>query len=622
MAVWSITARRSARRAATRVVATALVAAVAAVGLATTAAAQSGFTDVDSRSHEANIEALAEMGLFEGTECGEQQFCPDEPAKRWTVAVWLVRALDGSDPPEVDQSRFADVDNAEWWMPYVERLADLGVTVGCKRDPLRFCPDETVTRARMASFLVRAFDLAESASAGFADTEGSSHETNIDALFAAGITVGCKQDPLRYCPNNPVSRAQMATLLRRGLDARGEPASFAISEGPRSGDTLLATGRDRACAVRLDGGVTCWGQEGLLHRLSTARLGDVTALSIGNAPNASLHACALHEAGTLSCWGAGSDEQLGQGDTNSQYLPVTVPGITDATAVATGPYFTCAAHADGTVSCWGINWTTEGNDFTPTAISVPQQIPGLVDVVAVSAGRNHACAVHGDGALSCWEWVWGRAPVRVEGLAAVTSVAVVWERFCATTVDGAVYCWHPARTIVGQDSRVGGISDAVEVSASDDHACVLHRDGGVSCWGKNDAGQVGDGTTTDRPQPVRLASISDAVAVSVSSGASGAAAYSCVLHQDGSASCWGGNEAGQLEDATTDNVLSPKRVKRFGRIPADQIPTTANDLLRTWADTTVQDWEADWQCSSTSRPPIPDASPGTALTEPRSWPTR
>ena len=198
--------------------ASAAATAIVVAGLATTAAAQGGFTDVTSRSHKANIEALAEMGLFEGTECGEQQFCPDDPANRWTVAVWIVRALDGADPPAVAQSRFADVDDDEWWVPYVERLADLQITVGCKREPLRFCPDETVTRARMASFLARAFDLAEAPSAGFADTEGSSHEANIDALFAAGITVGCNQDPLRYCPNNPVSRAQMATLLRRGLD--------------------------------------------------------------------------------------------------------------------------------------------------------------------------------------------------------------------------------------------------------------------------------------------------------------------------------------------------------------------------------------------------------------------
>ena len=114
MAVWRIR-RRLARRAATRLVASAIVAAVAAVGLATTAAAQSGFTDVTSGSHKANIEALAEMGLFEGTECGEQQFCPADPANRWTVAVWIVRALDGADPPPVTESRFADVDDDEWW---------------------------------------------------------------------------------------------------------------------------------------------------------------------------------------------------------------------------------------------------------------------------------------------------------------------------------------------------------------------------------------------------------------------------------------------------------------------------------------------------------------------------
>ena len=99
-------------------------------GLATTAAAQGGFTDVTSRSHKANIEALAEMGLFEGTECGEQQFCPDDPANRWTVAVWIVRALDGADPPAVAQSRFADVDDDEaWWVPYGERLADVQTTI-------------------------------------------------------------------------------------------------------------------------------------------------------------------------------------------------------------------------------------------------------------------------------------------------------------------------------------------------------------------------------------------------------------------------------------------------------------------------------------------------------------
>ena len=404
MAVWRIVRRRWACRATTRLVASAIVAAVAAVGLATTAAAQSGFTDVTSRSHKVNIEALAELGLFEGTECGEQQFCPDDPANRWTVAVWIVRALDGSNPPPpVAQSRFADVDDDEWWMPYVERLADLRITFGCKANPLSFCPDEAVSRARMASFLVRAFDLAEAPSAGFSDTEGSSHEANIDALFAAGITVGCKQDPLRYCPNDPVSRAQMATLLRRILDSRPEPASFTIGEGPRSGDTLLAASRGRTCAVRRDTTVACWGdEEGLLEHLSAPGLTDVVALSTGQDPVGGLHTCVVHTDGTVSCWGPGHEGQLGLGSIETHHLPVAVPGITDAVAVAVGSAFTCVAHRDGEVSCWGRSWYGQvGVRMEEPSRSTPGRVPGLTGIVAISAGQDHSCAVHGNGDVSC-----------------------------------------------------------------------------------------------------------------------------------------------------------------------------------------------------------------------------
>ena len=145
MAVWSIVRRRSVRRAVTRVVAAVAVAAVATVGLTTTAVAQDRYTDVNSRthsSHKANIETLERLGVFDGTECGARKFCPDDPIKRWAVAVWIVRVIDGKDPFPATKSRFADVGNNEWWMPYTERLADLKITVGCKTSPLRYCPDD------------------------------------------------------------------------------------------------------------------------------------------------------------------------------------------------------------------------------------------------------------------------------------------------------------------------------------------------------------------------------------------------------------------------------------------------------------------------------------------------
>ena len=216
------------RRRRTRLVALVVVALLAATYAPTRALEADGFSDVNAgETHEPAIKALADLGVFTDTECGEGLFCPDNPIDRWVVAVWLIRVL-GDEVTAAGTSRFADVDASEWWSPYAEKLADRNITAGCQTDPLLYCPDQPVTRAQMASFLVRAFDLDSAPSAGFTDTEGNTHQTNIDALAAAGITVGCQTDPLRYCPDQPVTRAQMATLLHRTLLGQKEQAAEAI----------------------------------------------------------------------------------------------------------------------------------------------------------------------------------------------------------------------------------------------------------------------------------------------------------------------------------------------------------------------------------------------------------
>ncbi|MYB44551.1 MAG: hypothetical protein F4X18_04420 [Acidimicrobiia bacterium] len=174
------------------------------------------FVDTLGSVHEAALEALAGRGILDGTECAAG-ICPNEPIKRWTMAVWLVRAIDGREPPAVSASRFADVDTEEWWLPYVEQLAELRITAGCALQPRRFCPDRPVTRGETASFLARALDLEAAPPAGFGDTGGSVHRAAIDSLWAAGITAGCQTNPPLFCHARAVTRAEMATFLARSL---------------------------------------------------------------------------------------------------------------------------------------------------------------------------------------------------------------------------------------------------------------------------------------------------------------------------------------------------------------------------------------------------------------------
>ena len=192
-------------------------------------AGSGAFSDDDGSVHEAGLDALAARGFLDGTECAEGRFCPTEPLKRWEMAVWLGRALRYGEPEPVAESRFADVDAGEWWAPHVERFADLGIAAGCRTEPLDYCPEGAVSRAEMATFLRRALRLPAAASAGFADTAGNPHEDSIDVIAAEGIAAGCATGPLRYCPDSSVTRAQTATLMSRAFGLipalSGEPLS-------------------------------------------------------------------------------------------------------------------------------------------------------------------------------------------------------------------------------------------------------------------------------------------------------------------------------------------------------------------------------------------------------------
>jgi hypothetical protein len=154
---------------------------------------------------------LHDEGLLAG--CRPSFFCGSNAVTRGEMAVLLVRAR--ALAPTTDDF-FADDDGHKYeWA--INRLAAAGVTQGCGPDA--FCPNGLISRDEMASFLVAAFELPPSADDRFTDDDGSSHESAINALAAAGVTTGCSSiSPERFCPLKLVTREQLAAFLYRAMN--------------------------------------------------------------------------------------------------------------------------------------------------------------------------------------------------------------------------------------------------------------------------------------------------------------------------------------------------------------------------------------------------------------------
>jgi alpha-tubulin suppressor-like RCC1 family protein len=211
----------------------------------------------------------------------------------------------------------------------------------------------------------------------------------------------------------------------------------------------------------------------------------------------------------------------------------------------------------------------------PDAAHAPDA-PALLHAIAVSAGGLHACALLSDRTVRCWGQndkgelgnglkAGSQSAVTVSGLANVESLLAADQHSCAVTTKGDLFCW--GNNVSGQlgtgdtadravPAPVVGLSSAVaSVSADYDHTCALLRSGGVECWGKNDHGALGDGSTTASSRPVPVLGLSSGV-VALSAGYG----RTCALLAGGVIKCWGLNESGQLGDGTKIDRTSPLSV--------------------------------------------------------------
>ncbi len=174
------------------------------------------FADDDDSTFLNDIEWLAGADITKG--CNPPYntlFCPNQVVTRGQMAAFLSRALGYTAAPDAG---FTDT-VGHTFESDINKLAAAGVTLGCNPpDNTLFCPNDPVTRGQMAAFLVRAFGYTDIGGAAFTDISGNTFETNILRLATAGVTKGCNPpDNTLFCPSGAVTRGQMAAFLHRAI---------------------------------------------------------------------------------------------------------------------------------------------------------------------------------------------------------------------------------------------------------------------------------------------------------------------------------------------------------------------------------------------------------------------
>ena len=170
------------------------------------------------------IETLAGSGITQGCSAAPPLFCPENQVLRSQMAVFLERSIRGSGfTPPPATGIFADVPPDYWASGWIEQLYNDAITLGCAVSPLRYCPENPVTRAEMSVFILKSINGAgftpPPAVGIFTDVPTSYWAAAwIEELYREKITTGCSTNPLKYCPDNLVSRAEMAVFLGRAFE--------------------------------------------------------------------------------------------------------------------------------------------------------------------------------------------------------------------------------------------------------------------------------------------------------------------------------------------------------------------------------------------------------------------
>ena len=327
-------------------------------------------------------------------------------------------------------------------------------------------------------------------------------------------------------------------------DSCGEATAGVCDE---AGIVQLVSGAEFSMALRATGGHASWGEnaQGQLGTGSLADSGVPAATLQGPLRQVSGgqdHGCGVRPDGQVRCWGNNSDRQLGVASPSRVASGVTIPGLSNVVQVSAGDTHSCAVTGTGDVWCWGANRSGQVGVAASTSDEPPTPVSGVSNARQVVAGIAFSCAlvdVAGGSQVLCWG-----------------------DNSTGTLGDGTRESRHTPAPVMNLPTNV---AELAESSGYVQHACARLTDGRALCWGNNDRGQLGNGSTSGSSELAGAvirnsdgAVLSDLVAISVGRF------HGCALRRTATPDrfrpvCWGADDGGQLGRGTDGSPIGAAR---------------------------------------------------------------
>jgi alpha-tubulin suppressor-like RCC1 family protein len=305
----------------------------------------------------------------------------------------------------------------------------------------------------------------------------------------------------------------------------------------------MSVGWDHACGVTADNEAYCWGR-GRYGRLgngsaenSLAPVAVSGGLSFEHIDAGMAHTCGITTNGDGFCWGRGEDGILGRNSVDSSLVPVPVADGHSFGSLHAGSATTCGITTSGDAYCWGAsdfgNLLGLGPDERGRKL-VPGLVAGEFDFKpnSISVGLDHVCAISTEDKAVCW----GRGRYGKLGIGSGDGLGVIENLMIPREVNG--------------NMSFASLSTGVF------QTCGIATDGKAYCWGRNGSGQLGDGTTTMRTEPVAVSGDLDFSEISVGVD------HACGVSSNDDVYCWGDGSAGKLGTRSSDNKLTPAKVTK------------------------------------------------------------